>query len=101
MADGQRPIGAKPRQNLPESKKNEDWYKRNVYYYLGLFNNESNSSQRRLMERNWRIYTGNLDTSEFNYLLYPEGAADPTFTVQAVFKNYQLAQPLIQSRCIW
>lgn len=98
MADGQRPIGAKPRQNLPESKKNEDWYKRNVYYYLGLFNNESNSSQRRLMERNWRIYTGNLDTSEFNYLLYPEGAADPTLTVQAVFKNYQLAQPLIQSR---
>lgn len=98
MADGQRPIGAKPRQNIPESEKNEDWYKRNVYYSLGLFNNEANSAQRRLMERNIRIYSGNLDTAEFDYLLYPEGTADPTLTVQAVFKNYQLAQPLIQAR---
>lgn len=98
MESGQRPVGAKPRQNLPESKKNEDWYRRNVYYYLGLFYNAQNITQRTLMERNWRIYTGNLDTSEFNYLLYPEGTQDPTLTVQAVFKNYQLAQPLIQSR---
>jgi len=67
-------------------------------YYLGLFSGQSNTAQRRLMERNYAIYSGNLDTAEFNYLLYPEGTVDPTLTVQAIFKNYQLAQPLIQSR---
>lgn len=98
MSDALRPIGAKPRQNIPESDKNEDWYKRNVMYYLGLFSGQANTAQRRLMERNYAIYSGNLDTAEFNYLLYPEGTVDPTLTVQALFKNYQLAQPLIQSR---
>lgn len=67
-------------------------------YYLGLFSGQANTAQRRLMERNYAIYSGNLDTAEFNYLLYPEGTVDPTLTVQALFKNYQLAQPLIQSR---
>lgn len=98
MSDNLRYVGAKPRQNIPEADKDENWYKRNVMYYLGLFSGQANTAQRRLMERNYAIYSGNLDTAEFNYLLYPEGTVDPTLTVQAIFKNYQLAQPLIQSR---
>ena len=74
MADGQRPIGAKPRQNLPESKKNEDWYKRNVYYYLGLFNNESiYIANQELIIQNKNTYFPKelivIDTSNINNLI--------------------------------
>lgn len=88
----------KPQQNIPESRKDKEWNLKNIHYYIGLYNNQAAVAQRELMNRNWRVYTGDIAEDEFNYLMYPEGQADPTLTVQAVFKNYQLAYPLIQQR---
>ena len=88
----------KPKQNIPESQKNEEWYRKNIYYGLSLYQSPSAIAQRDLMNRNWRVYQGDIGEDEFNYLMYPEGNADPTLTVQAIFRNYQLAFPLIQQR---
>jgi hypothetical protein len=88
----------KPKQNIPESKKNDEWYRQNVYYGLSQYSSPSAIAQRDLMNRNWRVYQGDIGSDEFNYLLYPEGNQDPTLTVQAIFRNYQLAFPLIQQR---
>jgi hypothetical protein len=91
-------VGYKPQQDIPENEKNDNWYIRNTMWLFAEYNSISAIAQRDLMRKNWRTYLGEIDQDEINYLIYPDGSADKTLTVQAVFRNYPLSKPLIDAK---
>jgi hypothetical protein len=82
-----------PKQKLPLTKKNDQWYKDSMKALI----NESSfaSGQKSKLFDLYNAYNGHLETSDYNYVISPYGAKAPKRGYPAKLRSYNIIKPIV------
>lgn len=87
----------RPIQTIPFDKKDEEWAKKNLEYYIGLSTfNSPWSDEKSKMQQCYNAYHGILNMEDYAQILKPYGEDTPKeVSSLAKIKNYPIIKPVI------
>jgi hypothetical protein len=84
-------MGLRPRQNIPDSQKDDAWRRASINYYI-----ESCLSSTLYLQNLYKAANGQLDSTEYSYITNPYNSKDRRMqTWPAQLKNYPIITPII------
>lgn len=83
-----------PRQAIPKTQKNKEWYKNNVDYFIEQSNYYSGDRWEMILL--YKAAIGELDTSAYKYVLNPYNSQEENLQkYPAQLRNYDFITPII------